>query len=149
MPIFKIVMDPSGKLGAVLAPQFSGGEVLISPDTLRVTFGDPPAFDVTILRSNIAQVERMPDLKGASRGVHGHRGKWLVNGSGSNLVRLHLNEAAGAATNFQTEMIEGWREPKNRLVRAVLHRLIRPKTIQVRELTISVESPEEFMRAVS
>jgi hypothetical protein len=58
-----------------------------------------------------------------SWGVHGWRGKWLVNGSSSGLVRIDLEPGAHARTG--------------------------PVPITVRELTVSVEDPEGLIAALA
>ena len=55
--------------------------------------------------------------------VHGWRGKWLVNGSSSGLVRIDLEPPAHARTG--------------------------PVPITVRELTVSVDDREELVAALA
>ena len=58
-----------------------------------------------------------------SWGVHGWRGKWLVNGSSSGLVRIDLDPPARARTG--------------------------PFPITVRELRVSVEDPEALVATLA
>lgn len=52
----------------------------IRGDKLEVWMGDPRVFSASIPLSSIASVELIPDRKpGTSLGVHGSRGRWLVN----------------------------------------------------------------------
>jgi len=57
-----------------------------------------------------------------SWGVHGWRGKWLVNGSSSGLVRIDLSPPASARSG--------------------------PVPIRVRELTVSVDDPDGLVAAL-
>ena len=56
-------------------------------------------FSATIPRSSIRGV-RVLDTKVISIGVHGWRGKWLVNGAADRLVALDIDPAAKARTMF-------------------------------------------------
>ena len=96
-------------------------------------------------------MKRIPDLpgglKGATRGIHGRRGKWLVNTSGADLVKVTLRSPVSAQMDFRTQMIEGWQEPKGWLAQIILKRVARPRTINIRELTLSLERPDQFVAA--
>jgi hypothetical protein len=48
------------------------------------------SFATTIPRSHVVDAWA-PDMRPISRGVHGWRGRWLVNGSGRGLVRLRID----------------------------------------------------------
>lgn len=50
------------------------------------------AFRSTFPRSAVVSVSPFGS-RPLSRGVHGFRGRWLVNGSGRNIVRIHLDPA--------------------------------------------------------
>ena len=56
-------------------------------DTVHVRMGW--GFRATFPRSAVAATER-PTRRPISRGVHGWRGKWLVNGAGRPLVAITL-----------------------------------------------------------
>lgn len=79
------------------------------------------AFRARFPRSAVA---RTRPLDGApiSRGVHGLAGRWLVNGSGDRIVVLDLSPA-------QRAYVMGF-------------------PVRLRELSVSVEDPEGFARAV-
>jgi hypothetical protein len=67
--------------------------VEVDPDTVRVRMGF--AFRARFPRAAIRAVEVDRDRVGGW-GVHGWRGRWLVNGSSENLVRLELDPPARA-----------------------------------------------------
>lgn len=142
---YEIGTDPTGELGALVAKQFTGGSITLTSEELDIVMGEPPAFRISIPRQSIQVAERVPDLRRSTRGIHGSRGKWLVNGSGKNLVRLRMTRPVLAHLHAKTDMIEGWKEPKNRLSRLILRRLLGPRDIKVRELTFNVDSPDAFL----
>ena len=82
LPLFKVIGMGPGHAGA-----------WVSPTSVRVVMGW--AFRVTIPRSAVREIP--PDSEGvAAWGVHGWRGRWLVNGSSSGLVRFEIEPAARA-----------------------------------------------------
>ena len=74
-----------------LGPRHSGLE--LDGDRLRVRMGW--AFSVALPRARIRSAERSEGAVG-SIGVHGWRGRWLVNGAVSGLVTLRVEPAARA-----------------------------------------------------
>lgn len=147
MTTFSFGTDPSSELGEALVPAMKGGRIEVMPDTVRVTMGDPPMFDAEIARDRIKSADRAPDLTRPTRGVHGGRGKWLVNRTGTNLVRLTLDPPVPAA--FRGSDLTLPAEPKGRFVQGFVRWMLRDRTLQVRELTISVDSPDDFIAAVT
>jgi hypothetical protein len=65
--------------------------VEVAPDDVVVVMGW--AFRVTIPRSSVVDVERSDGFV-AGWGVHGWRGRWLVNGSSRGLVRMRIDPPA-------------------------------------------------------
>ena len=101
-----------------LGPRSSSLEV--GDDTVQVHMGW--GFRATIPRASItaaAPTQRRP----LNRGVHGWRGRWLVNGSGKGLVTVTIDPPVRAATM-------GW-------------------PVQLRELTVSVDAPDELVEALA
>ena len=93
-------------------------EVRVADGTLRVRFGwgfraDIPLTAITDAKPNNDRVY--------SWGAHGWRGRWLVNGSSSGLVRFTLQPAARA-----------W---------------MGPVPLRVRVLRVSVEDPDGLVAA--
>ena len=80
------------------------------------------AFSATIPRDQITNVEAL-DKKVISIGVHGWNGKWLVNGAGDRLVRITIHPRVPA--------------------KAVM------VPIKLRELTVSVDDRDEFVKALT
>ena len=110
----------SAALLAVLAlgPRFSS--IDLTDDTLRVRLGW--GFRATIPRSSIRTAE-LTSSRPISRGAHGWRGRWLVNGSGKGLVTITVEPYARAYTvGFP---------------------------LRLRELTVSVEAPAELIEALA
>jgi len=94
--------------------------VTLTDDALQVHMGW--GFRAHIPRSSIAAVAR-PARGTISRGVHGWRGRWLVNGAGTGLVTLTLDPAVRASmTGFP---------------------------LRLRELTLSLATPDEFVQAIA
>lgn len=145
MGTYEIAIDSTAELAGLVARQLTGGVVTVTSDSLDVVLGDPPIFKVSIPRRAIQVADRVPDIRRITRGVHGSRGKWLVNGSGKDLVRLRLTRPVLAHLHARTDMMEGWREPKNRLVRVFVRKLMGPRNIKIRELTFNVDSPDSLL----
>jgi len=86
---FPIRFDPSYRLlsSAVLIPpsdsyvELDGQEVVV-----RMAWAFRARFPRSAVES-IAELHRKP----ISRGVHGFRGRWLVNGSGDGILTIHLS----------------------------------------------------------
>lgn len=144
---FEFAVDPTGDLGGALNRQFANGTIGLDDETLHIVLGSPPAFEVQIPRSSIESAERAPDLRHPTRGVHGGRKRWLVNRSGGDLVRLGIRPAATAAIIMSEETLS--RQPGGRISRALLKRMMRPRTVEVAQLTLSVASPDEFVRSLT
>jgi hypothetical protein len=148
MDTFRFASDPTGDLGIALAgPQFSDDEIVVAEDAVTVRLGTPPAFSARIPRDAIATAERRPPLRGRTRGIHGRRGRWLVNRSAENLVRLRIDPAVPARIKLIPEMVEGAKLPKGRLGKALLRRFT-DREISLRELTVSVDRPDDFLASL-
>ncbi|HVE75473.1 MAG TPA: DUF3887 domain-containing protein [Actinomycetota bacterium] len=146
MTVFRWSTDSIGRAAESVAPQVRGGIIEVEPDVVTVTLGDPPMFRARIPRSKIKAVERVPDLTNPTRGVHGWRGKWLVNASGENLVRLRMTSAVPASLEARTDRIEGYREPENWFVRRLVRWITKSRVLRLEELTLSVDEPGEFIK---
>ena len=80
------------------------------------------AFSASIPLTAIISVEPLNNNV-LSIGVHGWRGRWLVNGTGNRLVKITIDPSVKAkAVQFP---------------------------INLRELTVSVEDPDEFVRVLT
>ena len=101
-----------------LSPSRSWVEV--DDETLRVRMGW--AFRLDVPRPHVRDV-RLDDRRVTGWGVHGWRGKWLVNGSSAGVVRIELEPPRRARTG--------------------------PVPISVRELRVSVEDPEGLVGMLS
>lgn len=97
--------------------------VVLSVDRLEVTMGIGAwAFAATVPRSSITAAARVSGPVFAW-GAHGWRGRWLVNGSSRGLVRVSVSPAGRGRC------------------------LIFP--LRVRELTLSLQHPDEFVAALT
>jgi len=100
-----------------LGPHFSGLE--LDRDRLRVRMGW--AFSATVARTQIRSAGHSDGLVGGI-GVHGWRGRWLVNGAASGLVTVEINPAARA-----------W---------------VMGAPVKLTSLRVSVEDPDALLRAL-
>lgn len=91
----------------------------IADDTVKVRLGW--GFRATIPRTNITHAAPGRG-RPFSRGAHGWRGRWLVNGSGQGLVVLTIEPATRA-----------W---------------VTGVPVRLRELTVSVVAPSELIEAL-
>jgi hypothetical protein len=86
-------------------PGVSGVE--IGPAEVRVRMG---SFRLGIPRDSVRSVRRSGARIGGATGVHGGRGRWLVNGSPDGLVELALDPpselAPGIDTLFRREKVD-------------------------------------------
>jgi hypothetical protein len=97
--------------------------VAVDSGELRVRMGD---FKLSVPRSSVRYAGRSRASTHGSTGVHGGRGRWLVNGSASGLVELTIEPPCyigrGLSTMFRRE--------------------------RVRSLTLSMVDPDGFIAAV-
>lgn len=98
-----------------------GSYVEIDGDTVRVRMGW--AFKADIHRRAVARAQRRNGYVWWAYGVHGGRGRWIVNGSGHNVVEVRIDPPARAR-------VLGVR-------------------IKLRELWVSLEDPDAFLAAAA
>jgi hypothetical protein len=113
---FPIACDRSGRAMAIVGAMPSRWRVTITDDAFEVDA--QWWFRMTAPRSAIASVTVEP-ARTISRGVHGWRGRWLVNGAGRPLVIVRFDVVQRG------------------------HSMAIP--ITVRELTLSISEPESFV----
>ena len=145
MERFSFATDPTGDLGALLVPGTSGGEVTVGDLDVHVAFGDPPIFEARFERSMLAEARRQPDLLTATRGIHGRRGRWLVNRSGANLVTLRFVAPVQAAFRMGSRQLPS---PRSALGRLLARWVLRDRVLSVRELTLSLDAPDAFIASL-
>jgi hypothetical protein len=110
----------------VMTPLLSGPRhcrVVLTTDRLDVRMGlGAWAFSASVPRAAITGVQRVggPVL---GWGAHGWRGQWLVNGSSQGMVRMTIDPAGRGRC------------------------LVMP--IKVKQLTLSLEDPDQFVAALS
>jgi hypothetical protein len=93
---------------------------------IRVRMG---SFKLDLPRASVRSVRRSDAKVGGTAGVHGQRGRWLVNGSAQGLVELAI-------------------DPPGR-ISASLDTLFGLGPSMVRQLTVSLEDPDGFIAAVA
>jgi hypothetical protein len=97
----------------------SSSYVDIGPDRVRVRMGW--AFGAELPRTSIRSARRVPNA--ISIGVHGWRGRWLVNGAAGPLVAVAIDPPAPAR--------------------------VLGVPVRLRELVVSVDDPDALIRALS
>lgn len=98
--------------------RYSGVE--LDEEALRVRMGW--AFRADVPRASITSAARGEDVR-MTRGVHGWRGDWLVNGDGNGIVGLRIEPPARAA--------------------------IGGVPIRLERLRVSLEDPDGFLAAIT
>lgn len=94
MPRFALdYSGPVAPLIRVVGISSRGSGVEVHPDVVKVRLGW--AFRATIARTSIRAARRDPD-RVLAWGVHGWRGRWLVNASSRGVVRLDIDPPARA-----------------------------------------------------
>ena len=117
-------------------------DVHLLDDELRVSLGDPPLFEATVPLASVKAATRVPDGRaGSSIGAHGWRGKWLVNSTRENLVRLELDPPVRASLTMGSAYTP---ETPPRAMRW----LLRDRTPRIKQFTISVDDPDAFLAAL-
>lgn len=111
---------PSRVLLTALGCGHRFSSIEVDDTTLRVKMGW--AFRATIPRSAITGATP-DDGRPISRGAHGWRGRWLVNGAGRGLVTITVHPPA-----------RGW---------------CTGVPLRIRQLTLSAEAPAELIEALA
>lgn len=103
----------------LLAPERSWLEVGRDEVEARMAWG----FRARFPRSSVVGAESLVSARPLSRGVHGWRGRWLVNGSADGLVSIRVEpRARGYVMGFP---------------------------VRLRELLVSVDDPERVLSALA
>lgn len=77
----------------------------VSPDEVAVQMDW--GFRARLPRASVRGAQSLPDARPVSRGVHGWRGRWLVNGSGQGLVSIRIEpRARGFVMGFPVRLTE-------------------------------------------
>jgi hypothetical protein len=93
----------------------------------------------------IKDAQRVPDREpGGSLGIHGGRGRWLVNAASEGLVRLKLDPPQEARLTVGSSLARS----TARRVPWFVRPLLRDRSTKVRELTISVSDPDALVDAL-
>jgi hypothetical protein len=99
--------------------------VAVDTGEIRVRMG---SFKLDIPRSSVRSVQRSQAKVGGTTGVHGRRGRWLVNGSAEGLAELTIDPPVHVSPSIDTLFGLG--------------------PSQVRQLTLSLDDPDGFVVAV-
>ena len=100
-------------------PSFS--RVSVNAERIEIRFGW--SFQMSIPRSEIASAVRSKKPFGAGFGVHGWRGRWVINGSNDGIVQLTFRQP-------QQARVVGF-------------------PVKPREIFLSLEDPDGFLVAIS
>ena len=122
-----------------------GGTIEIDEEFLRIAMGSPAIFSAAIPRSSIRSVECRPDLSGPTTGVHGFRGRWLVNRSSKGIVQLRMRPRATAHLALPSPS----EADLTGIGRFIVRWITRERSIRLRELTLSVEQPDALVEALT
>ena len=108
---------------------FSAGRgvsgVEVGAEQIRVRMG---SFKLDIPRSSVRAVQRSQARVGGTAGVHGRRGRWLVNGSAEGLVELAVDPPCHISPSIDTLFGLG--------------------PSRVNQLIVSLDDPDGFIAAV-
>ncbi|MDQ1402159.1 MAG: hypothetical protein QOG03_475 [Actinomycetota bacterium] len=164
---FRIATDATDQqaIDELVAGALDGGMALVD-GRLHVWMGDPPSWEAWIPVASVRRAERIADgapihqprwrgqrvTRSASvgsttvmsRGAHGWRGRWLVNGSGRNLVRLTLGPGVHATVSPGTVIPEDAAERGGRVMRF----FFKERTVKLTELVVSVDDPDALVAAL-
>jgi hypothetical protein len=99
--------------------------VAVDTGEIRVRMG---SFKLDIPRSSVRSVQRSQARVGGTTGVHGRRGRWLVNGSAEGLAELTIDPPGRISPSIDTLYGLG--------------------PSRVRQLTLSLDDPDGFVAAV-
>jgi hypothetical protein len=99
--------------------------VAVEAAEIRVRMG---SFKLDLPRSSVRSVRRSQAQVGGTTGVHGSRGRWLVNGSADGLAELVIDPPAYISPSIDTLFGLG--------------------PSRVNQLTVSVDDPDGFIAAV-
>ena len=99
--------------------------VEVDADQIRVRMG---SFKLDIPRSSVRAVQRSYARVGGTAGVHGRRGRWLVNGSAEGLVELAVDPPCYISPSIDTFFGLG--------------------PSRVDQLIVSLDDPDGFIAAV-
>lgn len=99
--------------------------VEVDTGEIRVRMG---SFKLDIPRRSVRSVQRSQAKVGGTAGVHGRRGRWLVNGSAEGLVDLAIDPPCRISPSIDTFFGLG--------------------PSQVSQLTVSLEDPDGFIAAM-
>jgi hypothetical protein len=99
--------------------------VAVDTGEIRVRMG---SLKLDIPRSSVRSVQRSQAKVGVTTGVHGRRGRWLVNGSAEGLAELTIDPPVHISPSIDTLFGLG--------------------PSRVRQLTLSLDDPDGFVAAV-
>jgi hypothetical protein len=99
--------------------------VEVDAQQIRVRMG---SFKLDIPGSSVRSIRRSQARVGSTAGVHGGRGRWLVNGSAEGLVELAIDPPCRVSPSIDTLFGLG--------------------PSQVKQLTVSLDDPDGFIAAV-
>ncbi len=97
---FAISYDKLVWLATITGGGPKSSAVEVGPDEIRVRMGSN--FELAIPRSSVRSVSRSQAKIGATQGVHGRAGRWLVNGSAHGLVEITIDPPAYAERRLST-----------------------------------------------
>jgi hypothetical protein len=118
---FQILYAPGiRKILTLLRIDPTKARVTVEPDQVRVRFGW--SFQMSFPRDAVTDAGRDKKPFGTGMGVHGWRGRWVVNGSNDGMVRITFRQP-------QKARVIGF-------------------PVKARELFVSLEDPAGFLAAI-
>ncbi len=99
--------------------------VEVDADEIRVRMG---SFKLDIPRNSVRSIQRSQARVGRTSGVHGRRGRWLVNGAAEGLAELVIDPPCYVSPSIDTLFGLG--------------------PSRVNQLTVSLDDPDGFIAAV-
>lgn len=136
--------EAAARVAAITNGLIGNAGATLDDMVMHVWYGDPKVFEARIPRDAIQSAWRVADgSTGLTLGVHGGRGKWLVNEASTGLVRIAIEPPVRASLRVSLGIPDEARVP------LFLKPLVRDRRPRVKQLTISVDDPDALIAAIN